>query len=152
MLFSNYTTVYINNYNYEKINKQFGNKLQIKLNAELKIPINLLPDGSGYKVKAICDFCEIIYDIEWRKYLKSESNRERHCCGLKECVNKKRKQTNLQKWGVDNPMKSKVVKKRLEQTILERWGVNHYSKTDEYKEKIKQTNLQKWGVNHYSKT
>jgi hypothetical protein len=35
----------------------------------------------------------------------------------KECINKKRKETSLNKWGVDNPMKSKSVKKRLENSL-----------------------------------
>jgi hypothetical protein len=152
MLFSNYTTIYINNYNYKKINKEFGDKLEIKLNEELKIPIEYLSEGSGYKVKSICDFCGTTYDTEWRKYLKIEKNRERHCCGSKECTNQKRKETSLNKWGVDNPMKSKIVKKRLENTLLEKFSVSHYSKTDEFKEKIKETSLDKWGVEHYSKT
>ena len=152
MLFSDYTTIYINNYNYKKINKEFGDKLEVKLNEELKIPIEYLSDGSGYKVKSICDFCRITYDIEWRKYLKLEKNGERHCCGSKECTNQKRKETSLNKWGVDNPMKSKIVKKRLENSLLEKWGVDHYSKTDEFKEKVKETSLNNWGVNHYSKT
>ena len=152
MLTSEYTTIYVNSYNKKKIEKQFGNKLNIKLNEELKIPVSLLPDGSGYKVEIICDFCKSVYESEWRKYLKIENKKQKHSCNSKECIALKRKETNLEKWGVDNPMKSKMVKERLENKILEKWGVEHYSKTDEFKEKIKETNLAKWGVEHYSKT
>ena len=152
MLFSNYTTIYINKYNQKKVKNQFGDKLEIELNEELRIPIEYLPNGSGYKVKAICDFCGITYNVEWRKYLKLENNKEKHSCGSKECTNQKRKETSLNKWGVDNPMKSKIVKKRLENSLLEKFGVDHYSKTNEFKEKRKETSLNKWGVDHYSKT
>jgi len=67
-------------------------------------------------------------------------------------VNRKRKETSVKKWGVDNPMKSTKVKEKLEKSILDKWGVRHYSKTDDFKEKIKETSLEKWGVDHYSKT
>ena len=152
MLSSEYATIYVNNYNQKKIINQFGDKLSVKSNQELKIPVNILPNGSGYKVKPICDFCKSVYDTEWRKYLKIENDGQKHCCNSIDCINLKRKETNIEKWGVDNPMKSKKVKKILENKILEKWGVEHYSKTDEFKEKIKQTTLEKWGVDHYSKT
>jgi hypothetical protein len=152
MLSSNYTIIYVSNYNQNKIINQFGDKIKVKIGEELKIPVDILPNGSGYKVKPICDFCKSVYDTEWRKYLKIEIDGQKHCCNSKDCINLKRKETNIEKWGVDNPMKSKVVKKRLEETSLEKWGVEHYSKTNEYKDKIKKTSLEKWGVEHYSKT
>ena len=152
MLYSNYTKILVTNYNKSKIEKQFGDKLNINIDEYLKIPVYLLPDGSGYTIEAVCDFCEKVYKTEWRKYLKIENKSEKHSCDSKECINKKRKETSLKKWGVDNPMKSKKVKEKLEKSILEKWGVDHYSKTDEFKEKIKETTLDKWGVDHYSKT
>jgi hypothetical protein len=152
MLYSDYTKVLVTNYNKSKIEKQFGDKLNIEIDEYLKIPVYLLPDGSGYKIEALCDFCEKVYNTEWRKYLKIENNDGKHCCNSKKCVNKKRKETSLKEWGVDNPMKSNEVKKKIEKSILDKWGVDHYSKTNEFKDKIKQTTLDKWGVDHYSKT
>jgi hypothetical protein len=152
MLYSDYTKILVTNYNKSKIEKQFGDKLNIEIDEYLKIPVYLLPDGSGYKIEALCNFCEKVYNTEWRKYLKIENKSEKHCCDSKECINKKRKETLLKKWGVDNPMKSNEVKKKIEKSILDKWGVDHYSKTDEFKEKIKETSLDKWGVDHYSKT
>jgi hypothetical protein len=148
MLYSDYTKVLVTNYNKSKIEKQFGDKLNIEIDEYLKIPVYLLPDGSGYTIEAICDFCEKVYNTEWRKYLKIENKSEKHCCDSKECINKKRKETSLKKWGVDNPMKSPKIKEKLEKSILDKWGVDHYSKTDEFKEKTKQTTLEKWGVDH----
>jgi hypothetical protein len=152
MLHSNYTKVFVTNYNKSKIEKQFGDKLNIEIDEYLKIPVYLLPDGSGYTIEALCDFCERVYNTEWRKYLKIENKSEKHCCDSKECVNRKRKETSVKKWGVDNPMKSPKVRENLEKSILDKWGVRHYSKTDEFKEKIKETFLEKWGVDNYSKT
>ena len=61
MLSSEYTTIYVNKYNQKKIINQFGDKLSVKVDEELKIPVDILPNGSGYKVKPICDFCKSIF-------------------------------------------------------------------------------------------
>lgn len=67
-------------------------------------------------------------------------------------------QTCIDKYGVDNPWKSKEVRKKIKETLKQRYGVTHaynipsvreknskvlYS--DETKEKIKQTNLERYG-------
>jgi hypothetical protein len=85
MLSSEYTTIYVNKYNQKKIINQFGDKLSVKSNEELKIPVNILPNGSGYKVKPICDFCKSVYDTEWRKYLKIENDEQKHCNKIWDC-------------------------------------------------------------------
>jgi len=43
------------------------------------------------------------------------------------------------------------VKKRRD-TILEKYGVDHYSKTDEYRKKFIETSIKKYGVSHPSKS
>jgi hypothetical protein len=45
----------------------------------------------------------------------------------------KRKSTNINKYGVDNPMKNINVKLKGINTNLERYGVTNYTKTDQYK-------------------
>ena len=83
----------------------------------------------------------------------------------------KRKQTNLEKYGVDNVAKNSNIKSKMENTNLEKyghkssfqnqdvrdkwkesieekWGVDHYFKTDDFKIKAKSYYLQKWGVEH----
>jgi hypothetical protein len=84
-------------------------------------------------------------------------------------INRKRKQTNLEKYGVENPFQSELIKEKAKQTNLEKYGVENpfqspevqdrYKSTmkDKYgvenpfqseliKEKAKQTNLEKYGV------
>jgi hypothetical protein len=78
-------------------------------------------------------------------------------------------ETNLHKFGVDNPMKNSEIKEKLKQSILKKYGVEHNSQSEEIKvkkintfiqncgftnnlkspevrEQIKQTNLIKFGV------
>ena len=61
-------------------------------------------------------------------------------------VKEKAKQTNLERYGVENPSYlSEVTGKRCS-TMLERYGVRNSMYLDEVKEKIKQTNLERYGV------
>ena len=63
---------------------------------------------------------------------------------------KKKKQTNLKKYGVEYvcqiPEIKQRVKNSLKRTIQKKYGADHYSQTAEYKEKFKKTCLEKYGV------
>ena len=50
---------------------------------------------------------------------------------------KKSKQTFIQKYGVDNPLKNEVVKNKTKTTMLLKYGVEHPSQLDEFKRKKK---------------
>lgn len=63
----------------------------------------------------------------------------------KECY-EKLKETNLEKYGVENVSQLKEVRQKVEQTCLDKYGVGNISQNDEIKEKIKNTNLKKYGV------
>lgn len=66
--------------------------------------------------------------------------------------NEESRKTNLQKWGVDNPMKIEEIKNKVKKTNLEKWGVDNPMKVDEIKDKVKKTNLEKWGVDWYQQS
>lgn len=70
----------------------------------------------------------------------------RNTCGDKTCFVKKRKETCLEKWGVDNPKKSKEVIAREKDGILNRWGGHHYMSDDGVKKKFKETMIRNHGV------
>ena len=72
--------------------------------------------------------------------------------------------TNLKKYGVDNPSKTELVKKKISESkidlsiddknlinskraksTLDKYGVDNVSKLDNIKEKAKDTNIKKWG-------
>ena len=77
-----------------------------------------------------------------------------YCC-IK-CVNNdpnikmKIKNTCLEKYGVENAAKSKIIKEKSKQTCLEKYGVEFTTQTIIMKEKSKQTCLEKYGVEHYT--
>jgi hypothetical protein len=90
-------------------------------------------------------------------------------------IKNKRKITSLEKWGVDNPSKSKDIKEKVKDTnrlkfgfdfplqnpdilnslkdsFLEKWGVDNPMKSDDVKEKVRITNLENWGVDSHFKS
>ena len=62
----------------------------------------------------------------------------------------KSKQTNLEKYGVDNPAKSNECQNKIKQTNLERGGHICSFHRKDVKEKIISNNLKNYGVPHYS--
>ena len=58
----------------------------------------------------------------WRKFCSNK------CQTNSQSTIQKRKSTNIQKWGVDNPMKSGVVREILKNSIKSKWGVDNVSK------------------------
>ena len=62
------------------------------------------------------------------------------------------KETLIEKYGVDNPVKIPGVKEKMVTTTKERYGVEYYQQTEEYKQRYKQTSLEKYGVDHHLKS
>ncbi len=59
------------------------------------------------------------------------------------------KETNLQRYGVQNVATLKETIQKAKKTSLERYGEEHYSKTKEYAERVKRINLERYGVPVY---
>ncbi len=69
----------------------------------------------------------------------------RSTCGNKKCFTKKRKETCVEKWGVDNPKKSKEILLKEQKNILSKWG-KHYMNNKKVRSKFNKTMNKKWGV------
>jgi len=63
---------------------------------------------------------------------------------------KKRKETCLERYGVENPFQSEEVKNKIKEVCLERYGVEHAAQSEEIRERMKQTCLDKYGVENYT--
>lgn len=70
----------------------------------------------------------------------------RTTCGKKKCINNSRKQTCVEKYGVDNPKKSKEIIKTEQENILKNWNGSHYMSNQRVKDKFKSTMMDKYGV------
>ena len=105
----------------------------------------------------------------YRKYCSAK------CSATDLSTKEKRKNTNLEKWGVDNVAKAEQVKnkqtetnlqrygtkssaqneevkKKYNETIQKKYGVDNYFESDDFKEKAKDTLLKKYGKEHFTQT
>ena len=58
----------------------------------------------------------------------------------------KSKQSFLNNYGVENPLQNDSIKQKIKETNIERYGVENVSQNDSIKQKIKETNIEKYGV------
>lgn len=137
-----------------------------------EINISDLSKNSHYSVTAVCD-CGAEQKIRYHKYIEN-INRQGYY-GCKKCANKKRTQTNMELYGVDNYAKTKEckdktsksniekygvkttllepkTKEKINKTIFERYGVTEILSSKKIIEKSKKTIFEKYGVTHYNKT
>ena len=114
---------------------------------EFEIDINHLTNSSKYLVDIKCDFCEKIVSRMYYLYLKNISSNGLFACSPK-CGKNKTLNTNLEKYGVEYPNQSELVRNKTKETNLERWGVDSPLKSEEIKDKKRKTNLERWGVEH----
>ena len=57
-------------------------------------------------------------------------------------------ETNLQKFGVDNPMKNSEIKEKHKNTMVEKYGVEHNSQLQEIKQQKTEKSFEKYGVEY----
>lgn len=60
--------------------------------------------------------------------------------------NQKIKQTNMQKYGVDNAMKTQEMKDKVKLAMQKKYGVDYPCQSKDIMKKIKESNLRKYGV------
>jgi len=143
-MIDDYITLQINKYNHKYfLNKGYDANLKDHISVKSK-DIN---KGSHLKIDAKCDICGLIKSMEFRTYHKlSNGLIEKYYC--KKCSYIKNKETNLEKYGVDHPMKNIEIKKKTNETNLEKYGVVRSSMINEFENKKIKTNLKRYGVKH----
>jgi hypothetical protein len=73
------------------------------------------------------------------------------CSQSSNVTKEKRKNTNLEKYGVDNVAKNDIIKKKTVETNLVRYGTKSSFQNNDVKEKWKSGLIEKYGVDHISK-
>jgi hypothetical protein len=108
--------------------------------------LNVHPDkitlGSGKKVYWICSTC----GNSWMMRIASRNYNNRQGCNSTVCKDRKKKITNLSRYGAEHVLDSNYVKEKIKKTNLKRYGVENVFQSKKIKEKIKRTNLKKYGV------
>ena len=106
--------------------------------------LNLHP-GSTVKVKCICDICGKEREMWYRTVVKCNEENELITCASNSCKNKKRKDTNLKRYGCTCSLQSEEAKKKIKETNLERYSCESAIQNKEIQNKMKETNLKKYG-------
>lgn len=94
---------------------------------EITIPIEFLSTGSHYIIKCQCDNCNIIKEVMFKNYMKYDNKWGEYYC--RKCCEFKRKKTLNLNYGVDYPIQNSEIKKSINRTMIERWGVDNPSKS-----------------------
>lgn len=114
--------------------------------------------GKSYEVKQFDKYgnpspktCSTVCSTELRKQTNLERFGVDNPSKAKEIQDKK-KQTTLKHFGVMYPAQSKKVQQKMQNTMVERYGVEHPYQSNEFIEKAKQTCIDRYGTDNYTKT
>lgn len=127
--------------------RELGYENLVNRKTIIQVPPEHLMETSHQDVKVQCDCCGKIFTRAYRLYIKLHKEKGQDLC--RKCSTKL---GVINKYGVDNIMKTDVGKESLRQANLEKYGVESYSSLPEWKEKVKKTCLDKYGEESYSKT
>lgn len=118
----------------------------------ISIDVSTMPKMSHNKVVAICEICLVEVEIPFSKYNKNKQRQGFYSC--KKCSEKKRKITNVQKFGVENVftrpdviennrkwMASDEFREKSKKSLIDKFGFDSYSKTDEFKRSMSEFNI-----------
>jgi hypothetical protein len=126
----------------------YKDKYDIKCGETIEIDILDLYENSKSKINVICDVCGKEKMIANDMYNKNIKNGGYYACSRK-CAQKKIENTTIEKYGVENPFQSDIIKEKIKETNLVKYGVEYYTQTEEMLSKTKETCLEKYGVEHH---
>ena len=97
------------------------------------------------RIIAKCVYCDD--DMIEKSFRVLAQNKNFNCksCQKKSTI-ERRKNTNLERFGVECSLQNEEIKQRIKNTNLERYGVENVLLNKDIRRKIKETNLEKYGV------
>ncbi len=101
----------------------------VSIGETIEIPIELLSTGSHYKIECKCDGCGVQKEVLFKNYVKYDNRWGEYFC--RKCSESKRKATLKQNWGVEYPIQNKEIRKKIEKTMIDKFGVDNPSKSKE---------------------
>lgn len=135
------------------------------------VNIEDLTSGSSAVVTLKCDYCGKEYLSTWYKYkaIKNRSKIDKDACidccelkceeaiclkygsyaGMHRSTDGRRRLTNIQRYGVDNPFGNASVKEKIVQTNMGKYGVPYSQQSNDVRQKTIATCMQKYGVENY---
>jgi hypothetical protein len=90
-------------------------------------------------------YCE--KEVKFNDFSKGYNNTCSIFCSVNNPLRKeKAKQTNLERYGAENPFSSKIIKEKIKKTNLKKYGVDNPNQNKDIRDKSKNTNLERYGV------
>ena len=140
-----------------------------KINEYIQVNISDVSRWARCSVNVVCDYCGANYTVAYYSYVTHRKNYPKDCCSNQDCINQKRKEsvmfkygkeyvsqldfvrekvvaTNLEKYGSVCGLQSDEVHKKTLETMQKKYGCNHPMHSEQIKNKIKNTCLEKYGV------
>ena len=111
----------------------------------IKVDVLDLPKGSGAKVKIICDVCGKKSEMCYGDVVKYNEENELITCRSNFCINKKREDTCIKKYGVKHVMQLEEVKDKIKDTCKERYKCECPLQSEEIRKKSQQTWQKNYG-------
>lgn len=128
-----------NSHHYKRIGYDVDGKESID------IKIEDVGKGSSVKVEVECDVCGNIKTLTYRKYLKNIKSHNFYSCSNK-CSVIKSEMTCLERYGVKYPLQSEKIMSDLKDYFIEKFGFDNPSKSKDVQEKRDNTMMKKYGV------
>lgn len=94
----------------------------ISIGDEISIPIDLLSNGSHYKILCECDGCGIKKEVIFKNYVKYDNEWGFYNC--RKCSENKRKKSLQENWGCDYPIQNEKILHKMKKTLDERKNQN----------------------------
>ncbi len=121
------------------------------IGSKLEISINDLPKGSNLKINVKCDYCGFVKSLSYYNYNKSMKVSNKYACSQK-CSYVKKSEILMDVSGIKNIFQSEYIKDKIKETNTNKYGCDEYIKSDDFIKKSKETLLQRYGVDNYAKT
>ena len=149
----------INNYPLSNLSQQLISKKNIFYKNKLLEETQFLPLNTTISERAYCYINNINTNLKCpicktntlsyisftKGYMKTCSQK---CSGKNKNVLKARIKTNIERYGIEHPIKKSIFLKKMKETNLKKYGVEYPILNQNIKEKIKETNLKKYGVEY----
>lgn len=114
----------------------------------VSIDITDLRKGTSLLVNTECDVCGSFKKLSYRKYIKSINNGGYYSCSSK-CSTNKKKNTYIENYGVDSPLKCDMIKDKMKITCINKYGVDNPMKNDDVKKRSRETCLDRYDSETY---
>ena len=99
-------------------------------------------------VKCTCDFCGKITETWYGKVVVNKENNTLIACDNKDCMRKKKEDTNLKRYGVKNPSQAQEIKNKKVETCKKNFGCEYPAQSKIVQDKLKKAFQNHFGCNN----